>query len=114
MAKDKCCIAPADLRVIYFEATNTPVRQVVYTVPAGKVFVVNMWSIGPFGDQVFGVIGRLWRNNALVARNRNGGSHPHNEIAFPTGIGFAAGDTLELETTFNAGVHFFYGYEVDD
>lgn len=112
MAKDKCCIEPADLRVLTLEQAGQGVH-VVYTVPAGRVFVVTSWTMWAVNQAA--VSTRMLRSGSRVALNRIfDPMRQFNHITFPTGIAFAAGQDIVLDDFFNWADHTLHGYEVDD
>lgn len=112
MAKKNCCIEPADLRVLTLDQAG-PGMHVVYTVPTDKVFVVTAWMMSVPNQA--SVSTRMLRSGSRVALNRIFDPiKQFNHIIFPTGIAFAAGQTIELDDFFNWADHTLYGYELDD
>lgn len=110
--KDQCCIEPADLRVLTLDQAG-PGVHVVYTVPTGKVFVVTSWTMSVVNQAA--VSSRMLRSGSRVALNRIFDPiKQFNHITFPTGIAFAAGQSIELDDFFNWSDHMLHGYEVDD
>lgn len=111
MAK-KCCIKATDLRVISVDLTTSG-THVVYTVPAGRVFVVTSWSI-VIDNGGHTSAARLVRSGVRVAFNRMYDSvKSYNHLTFPTGIPFSAGESVEIDSYFNFAQHFLHGYEKD-
>ncbi|WAS90082.1 hypothetical protein [Nannocystis punicea] len=112
MAKDKCCIEPADLRVLTLDTASEGVH-IVYTVPAGRVFVVTSWTMSLDGQAT--ATARMLRSGSRVAVNRIFESlRQLHHLTFPTGIAFAAGQDIVVHNTFNWAQHTLHGYEVDD
>ncbi|WAS95705.1 hypothetical protein [Nannocystis punicea] len=115
MPIEHCCVTPAEMRSIYHITTST-LNQVVYTVPADKVFVLTAWtliyanSINPQSISVW-----LRRDTTRIAYNRlwqTGQLHHHLDL--DPGVPFAAGEQLVLEGLVNTfALHMFYGYERD-
>jgi hypothetical protein len=111
MPSQNCCVTHDEVRVVYYES-NSYLNQVVYTVPAGKVFVLTAWTIVNESGQRVSV--RLRRAKARVAYNRIWDPlQGHNHLTFPTGIVFGPEQAIELEAPVNSCQHFFYGYEHD-
>ncbi|MDC0721961.1 hypothetical protein [Nannocystis bainbridge] len=111
MPSENCCVTAGELRNIYFESGATPI-QTVYEVPAGKIFVLTAWTLVNEGSQV--VTGRLRRGPDRVAFNRvfePGVFFSH--VTYPNGIAFGPLEAMVLETPFNSGRHYFFGYEHD-
>lgn len=106
--QDPCCPAPSELRV--FRVAPETGNLLSYTVPAGKVLIINAMVTG-FSNTNHG--GRMLRNSDVVAE-RVAWVAPA-EVAqqvFPTGIAFLAGDTFTLEA-YPSGPMYAYGYERD-
>jgi hypothetical protein len=114
MPIEQCCVTPAEMRSIYYVTTSTS-NQVVYTVPADKVFVLTAWSLITYSASVVPFSVWLRRNTTKIAFNRvwqSGQLNAHLDL--DPGVPFAAGEQLVLEglvTTY--AQHMFYGYEQD-
>ncbi|WP_434424811.1 hypothetical protein [Nannocystis pusilla] len=110
MAKkhDGCCPEPSELRVFRLGAEMGD--HLTYTVPAGKVLVINAWMTGIMNSNL-GY--KMLRNTEVVAERSQyaSTSEPVTQV-FPTGIAFFAGDTFTLES-YSSKPTFAYGYERD-
>lgn len=105
--KDKCCVDPDDVRVITCEGPWLSQQTPIYTVPAGKLFVLTAWTVHAWsvGDI------SLYRGGALVAFMRTVGGGSGHQV-YPDGIVFAAGQTIAGNMV-NGGLHLLYGREID-
>jgi hypothetical protein len=105
--KDNCCVDPDDSRVIAFEGPWPSAQMPMYTVPAGKLFVLTAWTVYAWsvGDI------SLYRNGSLVAFMRTVGGGSGHQV-YPDGIVFTAGQTIDGNMV-NGGMHLFYGREID-
>lgn len=114
MPIDQCCVTPAEMRSIYY-MTNSTSNQVVYTVPADKVFVLTAWTLLTYSASVVPLSVWLRRNTTKIAYNRvwqNAQLNVHLDL--DPGVPFAAGDQMVLEGFVSTHAqHMFYGYEQD-
>lgn len=107
--KDVCyCPEPSELRVFRLSAEMGD--HLNYTVPAGKVLIINAWMTGTMNSNL-GY--KILRNNEVVAE-RTQYTSPVEAVTqvYPTGIAFLAGDTFTLES-YSSKPTFAYGYERD-
>ncbi|MFY0536580.1 hypothetical protein [Nannocystis pusilla] len=103
--KDSCCVHASDLRDFTIDAGfSTPVFT-VYTVPAGKIFVVCSWTNYTAQTEAW-----LRRSGTRVTYTHVPQINSYDHKTYPCGIAFRAGDTLEIE---GGGRHSLHGYEVD-
>jgi hypothetical protein len=110
MAKKEgcCCPDPSELRVFRLGAEMGD--HLSYTVPAGKVLIINAWMTGIMNSNL-GY--KILRNSEVVAeRSQYHWTQESVTQVFPTGIAFFAGDTFTLES-YSSKPTFAYGYERD-
>jgi hypothetical protein len=111
MPIEQCCVTPAEMWSLYY-ASNGGANQVVYTVPANKVFVLTAWTLININNQITSVW--LRRGTTKIAFNRIWDTvRNHNHLDLDPGVPFAAGDQLVIEGANSWVQNMFYGYEQD-